>query len=151
MESVFVVIHFSYVLFLSLHWYNTEDCFTIAERCLKSVCYQELHCCIPYIIQSTNLVWSYYLLLFLFCFFYCIGLQSFFRYLLMKYSTSCILVGKCIDIPLFNVDCPMSFIFLNVKNWLSYSVHTPDRSLVNRAWENYMLVVSKYIKKLISM
>ena len=86
-----------------------------------------------------------------FFFFYCIGLQSFFRYLLMKYSTSCILVGKCIDIPLFNVDCPMSFIFLNVKNWLSYSVHTPDRSLVNRAWENYMLVVSKYIKKLISM
>ena len=47
------------------------------------------------------------------------GLQSFFRYLLMKYSTSCILVRKCTDITLFNVDCPMSFIFLNVKDWVT--------------------------------
>ena len=36
--SQFFEIHFSYVLFLYVHWY-AEDCFTITERCFKPVYY----------------------------------------------------------------------------------------------------------------
>ena len=66
LESVFLVIHFSYGLFLLVQWYNTEDCFTTVEHCFKSVYFQELHCCVPCIIQNTDLVWSYYFAIFFF-------------------------------------------------------------------------------------
>ena len=55
-----------YVVFLSVHWY-TEDCFTITESCFKSVYYYFNYIVAPQLIQNTNLIWSYFLLLFLFC------------------------------------------------------------------------------------
>ena len=36
-KILFSNLFFSYVIFLSVHWYNTEDCFTIAEYCCKSL------------------------------------------------------------------------------------------------------------------